>query len=326
MTPGTGPRGGGESLPYPRLLRVASWRWWRPLAGLLLAFVAGLTVLLSLGAVDAVLQAQLPGSVGLFDEVPPPTPAGLLSANLLILALALPAVVAFTVAHTPELGRLCSVTGRPRLGLAARCVPLAVLTVALSIGVSILLSVAGVLPDEDLRLHLPSSGTLAGFAAVLLLTTPLQSAAEEVVFRGWLSQALGSYGRSEYAGPLVAGVVTATLFALAHLPDDPWLAANLACFGAVASWTAWRTGGLEGAIVLHAVNNVLAEAFAVGTGTLDEALAASTLAWQVALVDMAFLVGYAVLVERWAYGRERPARSGAATAAVNGLSPRPALR
>ena len=55
---------------------------------------------------------------------------------------------------------------------------------------------------------------------VVLLTTPLQSAAEEYLFRGYLSQAIAGWVRTPRAGAISAALVTAALFSLAHLPQD----------------------------------------------------------------------------------------------------------
>ncbi len=297
-------------LPYPRLARTASWRWWRPLLGLLLAVWAGVSTLLGLGLLAEFVGRVHPAAAGLFEETPEATPAVLLATNLLIVALALPALVAYAAAHTHRLGRLLSVEGRLRRRLLGRSVIAAVFVLVLSVVSGVALEAAGVLPgDGDVRLRLPPVAVLVGFAAVLACTTPLQSAAEELVFRGWLTQALAGYGPSERAAAAVTGAVTAALFALAHLPEDFWLALDLFAFGAVASWTAWRTGGLEAAIALHVVNNIIVEALAIATGTLDEAFLQPAIPWQVALLDVTFLVAYALVVDRWAHRGERPARS-----------------
>ena len=92
---------------------------------------------------------------------------------------------------------------------------------------------------------------------VVVLTTPLQSAAEEYVFRGYLSQAIAGWIRAPRAAAVLAALITATLFSLAHVPPDFLTFFDRFAFGLAASAVVWLTGGLEGAIVLHAVNNVL---------------------------------------------------------------------
>ena len=56
---------------------------------------------------------------------------------------------------------------------------------------------------------------------------------------------------------MVAAVVTAALFSAAHAPPDVLTFLDRFAFGLAASAVVWLTGGLEAAIVLHAVNNVL---------------------------------------------------------------------
>ena len=114
---------------------------------------------------------------------------------------------------------------------------------------------------------MPSFGWLL---VVVLLTTPLQSAAEEYLFRGYLSQAVAGWIRAPGGGAVVAGVLTAALFAAAHVPGDWVTFLDRFAFGLAASAVVWLTGGLEAAIVLHAVNNVLVFVLA---GALGDAVA-----------------------------------------------------
>ena len=65
--------------------------------------------------------------------------------------------------------------------------------------------------------------------------------------------------------------MTAALFSAAHVPPDVPTFLDRFAFGLAASAVVWLTGGLEAAIVLHAVNNVLvfvlAGALGDGVGT-----------------------------------------------------------
>ena len=93
-----------------------------------------------------------------------------------------------------------------------------------------------------------------GFLVVIVLTSPLQAVAEEVFFRGYLMQALGSL----VAQPWFGVVVSALVFALLHgMQNLPLFVARLA-FGLLAGVLVWRTGGLEAGIAAHIVNNVFA--------------------------------------------------------------------
>ena len=62
------------------------------------------------------------------------------------------------------------------------------------------------------------------------------------------------------------------LFALAHGAQDAWLFGDRFAFALVASWLAWRTGGLEAPIALHVANNLVSLVFTASTGSLEESL------------------------------------------------------
>ncbi|WP_306366749.1 CPBP family intramembrane glutamic endopeptidase [Nocardiopsis sp. CC223A] len=95
------------------------------------------------------------------------------------------------------------------------------------------------------------------FVTVLLLA-PLQSAGEEYGFRGLAFRIAASWGRGPRTALLLGVVVSSLLFATAHFAADPWLNLYYLTFGATLALITWRTGGLEVAIVVHAVNNTLA--------------------------------------------------------------------
>lgn len=293
-----GPVDGGQR--YPQLLRTQRWRAWHPLAGLLLAGVtlASSAVVVILGVlVVAGPTGQGEDALGA-DSLSPETPIGLL-ANNLVLAMIMPAAaLAMIVVHRRWPGWLVSVTGRVRWGLLGWCFALALAVVAAFFAVSFLLPAAAAAEETD-----RSAATLAGLLAVILLTTPLQAAAEEVGFRGYLNQAVASWFARPVAGALVAGAVSAVLFALAHGTQDGWLFADRLAFGVVAAWLVWRTGGLEAAVALHVANNLVSLGWTALTGSLESALTASTLAWHAAVLDMAMMVTFAAAVHalagRW---------------------------
>jgi membrane protease YdiL (CAAX protease family) len=293
---------------YPRLLRTPSWRWWRPLVGLI--FAAAIVVVASIGVILAALavRAATGGSVDLGggsgngsgdDALDPGTPLGLL-ANNLVLATIIPAcVLAVLVVHREPVGFLASVVRRVRWRVLLLLTPLALVLVAVGLGLSLL--VPG--NDSGTVTHTPSAGTLMGLLAVILVTTPLQCAGEEVGFRGYLNQAVSSWFARPAVGIAVGGAVSAVCFALAHGLQDVPLFADRLSFGAVAAWLVWRTGGLEASIALHVANNLISLVLAAVTGALSDTLSASTLGWPFALLDVAMMVAYAkvahVLAGRW---------------------------
>ncbi|MFP3821814.1 hypothetical protein SB658_24255, partial [Bacillus sp. SIMBA_008] len=74
-------------------------------------------------------------------------------------------------------------------------------------------------------------------------------------------------------------------------------AASVGVFAIVAAWLCWRTGGLEAAISLHIVNNVLI--FLFGSVGMVDANATSGTPVDL-LASTAAMVVYALLADRWA--------------------------
>ena len=100
--------------------------------------------------------------------------------------------------------------------------------------------------------------------------------------------------RSHRVGAVSAAVVTAAAFSLAHAPQDFWTFLDRFVFALAASATVWLTGGLEAAIVLHAVNNVLVFVLAgllgEGVATTEVPVGLGLLALVVSLLTMAAYV------------------------------------
>jgi uncharacterized protein len=286
---------------YPRLLRTPRWRWWRPLLGLL-ALGFGVVfggVVITLLAVIVVTATGASGDSVTQDALDPDTVLGLLANNLILGTIIPAAALAVLVVHQERPGLLASVVGRVRWGLLARLAPLALVVVLAFYGLGLL--VPGATGTDG---SAPTTTTLVGLLAVILLTTPLQATAEEVGFRGYITQAVSSWFARPGVGIVVGGAVSAVCFALAHGVQDPWLFADRLCFGVVASWLAWRTGGLEASVALHTANNLVSLVVSASTGTLSDSLTASSLDWRLAALDVAMMVVFALLVDRLV--RRRP--------------------
>lgn len=285
--PGTPP----HDVPQPFLLAMRSrdWGWWRPLLGLLLLGVvyvvaATVVVFLSLATGVGTDFAQL-------DLVDPPT---LLLTNLSLI-VAIPVVwLAWVVAHGMSRSWSSSVLARLRWRLVLPYTLMALGTLGAGIALSVL--AAFLLGEEEVTGPVASIGWLL---AVVVLTTPLQSAAEEYLFRGYLSQAIAGWVRRPLAGAVVAAVVTAALFSAAHLPPDVPTFLDRFAFGLAASAVVWLTGGLEAAIVLHAVNNVLVFVLAgvLGGGVATES-APDGSGWLSLLVGLLSVAAYVAVVRR----------------------------
>ena len=183
-------------------------------------------------------------------------PVGMVATNLGIATLIPIAWVLMAGVHQVRPRWLSSV--KPRIRWPYLLGSLVVAVVALN-GV---LALSVLIDDEDLRFA-PQPG-LWQFLVVILLTSPLQAIAEEVFFRGYLMQALGSL----VAQPWFGVVVSALVFALLHGVQNPALFTSRLAFGLLAGVLVWRTGGLEAGIAAHIVNNVFAYGIA-GFTTLD---------------------------------------------------------
>ncbi|MFP5335273.1 MAG: CPBP family intramembrane glutamic endopeptidase [Actinomycetes bacterium] len=280
-----GPPEAWRSRPYPQVLRGPAHRWWRPLVGLAVV-VAGIAVIFLLTAV-AIGVGGLVGLVDLsaieesFDQW-----WMLLATNLGIAALVPVVMLATWAGHGWRPGWTSSVVGRLRwawLGLVA-----AVSTVLL-VGSSLVLFLVDGWPSGGGR-------DVVAFLLVVALTTPLQAAGEEYLFRGWLTQAVGSLFARAAVGGVVAALVSAVLFALAHGGQDPWLFADRLAFGLLASALVWWTGGLEAAIAVHAVNNVVVFVPSVLTGSVDDALTVTAAPPSLVALDVAVMVVLGVVL------------------------------
>ncbi|MFJ4517036.1 type II CAAX prenyl endopeptidase Rce1 family protein [Streptomyces sp. NPDC088816] len=288
-------------LPYHRMARYSPHhRWWRPLVGtVVLVFVSllatGILYLITDEIGWAVGYPELPDGGADFGPI---TNTGL---DLAFIALNLPLVllVVLWLGRRPA-GTVASVAGRPRWRWLGWCLLAAVPPMVL------LPVVAGFLPGDE-----GDGGgsdvwvgwqTFLVSLAMLVVLVPLQSAAEEYVFRGWLLQATGAYLRS----PWLAVLPQAALFAAAHGWGTPWGFADLLVFGAVAGLLTIRTGGLEASIALHALNNLLA--FGVSAAYVDGLASDETAAdapWQLALIDMVSVLLFAAIV-LWLARRRHP--------------------
>lgn len=135
------------------------------------------------------------------------------------------------------------------------------------------------------------------FLLVIVLTSPLQAAGEEYLFRGLLMTTLGGFVRNPWFGI----VASAAVFALFHGVQSPALFCDRFAFGVLAGVLVWRTGGLEAGIAIHAVNNVLAFTAAGLWGTIADARAVKVITWAAAAGDVAtFAVAAAIA---WAVAR-----------------------
>jgi membrane protease YdiL (CAAX protease family) len=292
--------------PYHRLARTAAHRWWRPLVGTVLVVVGGVALMLLLiGVLEiAGLVAGRPRNADGLSSFGPLTD---LAVAFLMIAVFLPVTLlaARWVQRRPA-GSLSSVTGRLRLRWLLTCLPVAAVAVVALLGGGMTLAAA---TGEDVGLDtaLAGWGPFVVATAVLLLVVPVQAAAEEYLTRGWLLQAVGTVCRS----PWIPIAVQALVFAALHGWGTPWGFADLVVFGVVIGWLTVRTGGLEAAIALHVLNNLLSGLLGAAFGDLTVDETAADMPWQFVAVDVPVLLAYAAVVLRLARRRGLDTRTPA---------------
>lgn len=295
-------------------------RWWRPVAGTVFIVVCG-AVLALLGFLTITAAAAVAGRPGDADGVPTFGPLSDLAVGFLMIAVLLPVILlaARWVQRRPA-GTLSSVTGRLRWRWLLTCLPVAFGAIVVFLGGGLSLAIAtGV--DAGLDDALAGWGPFAVSLLVLLVVVPPQAAAEEYLTRGWLLQGVGAWFR----GPWVPIALQAVVFAALHGWGTPWGFADLLVFGVIAGWLTVRTGGLEAAIALHVMNNVVSSVIAAAFNDLTADETAADMPWQLAVIDVPVLLAYAATI-LW-LARRRAIATLTPTAPVEPpvLPPTPAL-
>ncbi|MEX5256919.1 lysostaphin resistance A-like protein [Kocuria arenosa] len=252
-------------LTHSEFYRTPHNRWWKGLVSILAlgAAIALFSIALSFGGtlVDLLLGSTTLEELGRGQITL--TPALLLATNLSLIASATVAVVLHRYLHRQPVGTLHAVAGRFRwdwLGRASVVVlPLFVAYVA----VIVLIETPGPIVLD---------ATAWAFLAIVLLTTPLQAASEEYMFRGVIQRAAGSWVSGAVPSFVLGTMVSAVLFSLAHFATDGWLIAYYLVFGIAMSLLTQFTGGLEAASLVHAANNVMLFLVSASTGQMSEGM------------------------------------------------------
>jgi membrane protease YdiL (CAAX protease family) len=280
-----------ELTPYHRLARTAAHRWWRPVAGT--AFVAAGAGAVTLAILVAV---AVPAAIAGVPEGPDGLPVLGARAELALIFLSIavvlpvPLLAAQWIQRRPA-GTLSSVTGRLRWRWLATCLPVAAVAIVLFLAGGTALAAA---TGEETGLGDPLAGWGPFLLSmlVLLIVVPPQAAAEEYLTRGWLLQAVGSWFRR----PWVPIAVQALVFAALHGWGTPWGFTELLAFGVIAGWLTVRTGGLEAAIALHVLNNLLGGLLGAAYNDLGTDETAADMPWQLAVISIPVVFGYALVV------------------------------
>lgn len=251
---------------YSQTLRTPRHRWWHPLGSFGIALGLGIVVMVlgTLAVFPALIAAGGPEVLdapeAMYDAAFESAPV--IAVNNLMLAALIPvALLAVRWGHPVASRFLHSVVGRVRWGWMGRCALVLLPLYLVYVVGAWALSGAEVLPRAEDWVWL---------LVMAFVLTPFQAAGEEYLFRGWVLASVGSWFRRPLAGWIVGGVVSTAIFALAHGSLDVWILIDLGAFAAAAVWLTWRTGGLEAAVALHVVNNVVVIAAGTLAGTVTE--------------------------------------------------------
>ena len=293
------------SRPFHQLARNDVYRWWRPVLGLVFIVVFGMGVMIALVLGMELAYWAFTGRWLEFGsgEVLFTNDLANLFALIGSIAILLPVILLATlVVDRRPLGTLSSVTGHLRWRWLLWCLLPAVAYMLASFAMSLVV-----------ELFVPSSESYAwiGWAEfwpallIIVLLVPVQAAAEEYAFRGWLMQAIGSWTARFGSSAWPAIVVSAVPFVVGHGYTD-WGPVDIALFAVATGWVVVHTGGLEAAIALHVVNNLTGLTAAASEG--DLALAQGAVPWTDTVTTVVPLLLWVVTVV-WMFrqtGSRRP--------------------
>jgi membrane protease YdiL (CAAX protease family) len=151
------------------------------------------------------------------------------------------------------------------------------------------------------------AGRFFAFFALVLVLTPIQAGAEELVFRAYSMQGLALLTRR----PALIAVASSVIFTVPHLLNPEvhqygvlLMAANYFAIGMLLATVTLRDGRLELAIGLHAVNNVFLALVANYEGsalTTESVFTATELDPVYSLVS---IVAGTVIFHAWIFRRE----------------------
>jgi len=238
---------------YQQMLRGPLYRWWKPLLCLLLVVpLAG--ILMGVAIVPVIVAGLISGAPDLVEYTTRATtdianlgPLGFIYLNLTLIVLIPASGLSIWIVHGIRPRYLSSVAGGIRWGWLLRCV-------AVLLPLWALYTALGVLVEPFTS---PRPDHWIALLVIVLVMTPLQAAGEEFFFRGWIMQNVGAWFARPTVGLVASLIVSAVAFSTAHLSPDPWVLGTIACLAVASGLAAWRTGGLEAGIAMHAVNNVL---------------------------------------------------------------------
>jgi len=316
-------------LPYHRLYRAdPNYRWWRPLAAVLLTAVFFLVVniLLSIVLIVALfasgtLTLELASSPTELTEflLPDMARPWTLLFGLGAIILVLPLIpLALRIAGIRPSGMRLNVLHSVLFRLRWRWLLSGLIWSTVLWGAITGLQLAiGLAAGDELSPFALDPGTYVVSLLIVLLLVPVQAATEEYLYRGVLLQAIGSW----VPWSVLAIVLSAVLFSLSHI-YDVWGLLQVGIMGVGFAYVTVRTGGLEAAIALHTVNNI--GSFAItGTGVFSggETGMSTETGGPIAVVFQLVTVGLWLLLVEWRFRALKVERLSRIEVPVAGIPP-----
>jgi CAAX protease family protein len=252
---------------YQQMLRGPRYHWWKPVLCLVLVLpLAG--IMMTIAIVPVIIAGLVAGAPDLVEyttrattDIANLSPVGFIYLNLTLIVLIPASGLSIWIVHGIRPRFLSSVAGGIRWRWLLRCV-------AVLLPVWLVYTTLAVLVEPAAS---PRPEHWVGLLVIVLFMTPLQAAGEEYFFRGWIMQNVGAWFARPTLGLVVSLIVSAVAFSTAHLSPDPWILGTIACLAVASGLAAWRTGGLEAGIAMHAVNNVLMISVIVISGHWSQA-------------------------------------------------------
>lgn len=239
---------------YPLFWRSPAWRWWKSILALVVAGVLGFLAMAFIPVIAMVIdlasgRLTMEDMEAMVDGTLKVTPNIFLFNNIGI-ALGIPLAFLVGAFFRQRPGFMSSIIGKFRWKWFL-LVTLVLLPVWLGILAIELIPAMGA---GEFAFESNDDTVFLIFA--ILLTTPFQCAGEEYLDRGVINRGVASFWNNRIGGPLLGAVASSVVFMLMHSADDTFLNIFYFCFGMIACWLTWRTGGLEAAIAVHMVNNM----------------------------------------------------------------------
>lgn len=251
---------------------------WALLREILLMVVVLLTLSAIVFIVAVIVDLRW-GMPAISDDLNMSEPADLAFTLGFISVIAIPLVLGVKLAKSRPVGSLFSLDAKFRWQLMWR---------AMGVGVVVLLPINVLLAifNDDVRFEVTTQGLWVLLIALVLI--PVQCFAEELIFRTYIGQLVGTFVKS----PVLPIIAPIPFFVFGHEYELPGLAA-IGIFALSAGIVAWYTGGIETTTGLHIANNMLI--FVLGSfGLVDLNSAASS--WGIALLTIVADIFMAVIV------------------------------